>query len=143
MNGIPERVHELYWNKDYNCTRTMLLCLGESFGTVIAPQTFHAAAGMHGAGRFRAQCGLVEGALMFIGIIGADLGRSDTDVESLCYRFAEIFTSRFGSLLCRDLRPGGFRPDDPPHACETLTVRAITLTRDFLKDSGFPLRKQL
>ena len=41
-----------------------MLCLGELLGFHIEEQTYAAAVGMHGAGGFRAQCGLVEGALM-------------------------------------------------------------------------------
>lgn len=133
MNDIIPHVHDLYWNKNFNCARTMLVCLGTYFATPIAAQTFQAATGMHGAGKFRAQCGLVEGSLMFIGILGAASGRSDDNIEQLCYHFAEAFTAHFGSLLCRDLRPGGFSPSDPPHACEALTVEAVSFTRDFLK----------
>ena len=69
---------------------------------------------------------------MFIGIAGAAAGRSDKDIEKLCFCFAKAFTEQFGSLLCRDLRPGGFRPSDPPHACETLTVEAIDFAGNFM-----------
>ena len=141
MNHTENKVHALYWNQNLNCARTMLLCLGDRFHGAIAPQTLQAAVGMHGAGRFRAQCGLVEGALMFAGIIGSCDGHSDKDIESLCFRFAEAFTNRFGSLLCRDLRPGGFQPSDPPHACESLTVQAVCFAEDFLHASGFLPRK--
>ena len=139
MINIAQLVHDFYWNKDYNCARTTLACLGESFGISIEPQTFHAAIGMHGAGRFRAQCGLVEGSLMFIGIIGYRHAKTDKEIAALCFRFAESFTGRFGSLTCRDLRPGGFQPSDPPHACETLTIAAISLSETFLRQSGFTL----
>lgn len=133
MSPTEQRVHDLYWNRNLNCARTMLACLGESFNLSLAPQTFHAAIGMHGAGRFRAQCGLVEGALMFIGILGSEKGLTDKEIETLCRSFAETFTERFGSLLCRDLRPGGFQPSDPPHACETVTVKAVELAEAFMK----------
>ncbi len=137
MNPIENNVHDLYWNRDLNCARTMLLCLGDSFHVAIDDQTLHAAIGMHGAGRFRAQCGLVEGALMFTGIIGVRNGLSDKQIEALCFRFAEAFTARFGSLLCRDLRPGGFLPSDPPHACEALTVQAVSFAEAFLRENVF------
>ncbi len=59
--GIKERVHELYWGQDMNCARTTLLCLGELLEVEYPAQTLQAAIGLHGAGGFRAQCGLVEG----------------------------------------------------------------------------------
>ena len=65
---IKERVHELYWEHDMNCARTMLTCLGEFYDVNLEEQTVNSTIGLHGAGGFRAQCGLVEGALMFIGI---------------------------------------------------------------------------
>ena len=138
MNDLKARVHELYWEKDCNCAKTMLLCLCEHFCVSLQEQTLHAATGMHGAGRFRAQCGLVEGALMFIGIAGAACGLSDKETAARCYRFAEAFTARFGSLACRDLRPGGFQPSDPPHACEALTGEAVVYAVEHLTD--LPLR---
>jgi undecaprenyl diphosphate synthase len=39
---------------------------------------------MHGAGGYRAQCGLVEGALMFIGVIGKARGLSNEAVVQAC-----------------------------------------------------------
>lgn len=58
MTTTVQRVHDLYWNSNLNCARAMLACLGETFGVTVAPQTFHAAVGMHGAGRFRASAAL-------------------------------------------------------------------------------------
>ena len=89
--------------------------------------------GMHGAGGFRGQCGLVEGALMFLGIYGKKLGKTDAEVVALCYDYGKTFTGTFGSLSCKELRPGGFREDDPPHLCEKLTCDAIGFTYNFLK----------
>ena len=130
---IKKRVHDLYWESDTNCARTTLICLGESFDTKIEEQTYNAAIGLHGAGGFRAQCGLVEGALMFIGLYFAKKGIFEDEIVSLCYRYAETFTNQFGSLTCYDLRPNGFNTDDPPHLCEGLTVKTIEFTCEFIR----------
>lgn len=55
-------------------------------------------------------------------------------VEKLCFKLAEQYEDRFGSLLCRELRPEGFHPDNPPHLCEKLTVASILFFLDFLKE---------
>lgn len=60
-NHIRDRVHELYWNDDINCARTAILCLSELFEITVEPQTIWSAVGLHGAGGYRAQCGIVEG----------------------------------------------------------------------------------
>jgi hypothetical protein len=113
----------------------MLLCLGELFHVVIERQTFHAAVGLHGAGGYRAQCGLVEGALMFLGIYLSKNEITESEIIRTCYRFADAFTQKFGSLKCRDLRPGGFTDNDPPHLCEKLTNSAIDFSYYFIKNA--------
>ena len=65
---MKNRVHGLYWNDDINCARAAIICLSELFEITIEQQTIWSAVGLHGAGGYRAQCGLVEGTLMFMGI---------------------------------------------------------------------------
>lgn len=134
MDFIEKKVHELYWKEDVNCARTTLICLSELLDVKLAPQTLHSAIGLHGAGGFCAQCGLVEGGLMFIGIYFTQLKKDEETVVSLCYKYAEAFTERFQSLRCCDLRPNGFNPDDPPHLCEKLTCESIAFTYGFIRN---------
>ena len=135
MDYIQEKVHELYWKEDINCARTMLICLGELFDVKINSQTLYSAIGLHGAGGFRAQCGLVEGGLMFIGIYFSQLGKDEETITSLCYDYAEVFSEKFESLRCYDLRPNGFTPNDPPHLCEKLTCEAVAFAYEFVKNN--------
>lgn len=131
---IRQRVHELYYGIDMNCARTTLTILGELLDVKIEEQTMDAALGLHGAGGFRAQCGLVEGALMFIGIWGRLHGKEEKEIVKKCYEYASVFTLKFGSLTCRDLRPGGFQASDSPHLCETLTGNSISFAYKFVTD---------
>lgn len=129
---IEKEVHRLYWEHDTNCARTTLHCLAGLMNIEIEEQTWAAAVGLHGAGGFRAQCGLVEGGLMFIGILGAEKKLSRDERVGLCQKYAAEFTERFGSLRCLELRPSGFSADDPPHMCERLTCDAIAFTYEFI-----------
>lgn len=129
---IMNRVHELYWKDDINCARTTIICLSELFKTPVEPQTIRAAVGLHGAGGYRAQCGLVEGTLMFMGIYLYALGKTEEEIVSACYQFASAFDSAFGSLSCFKLRPTGFSENDPPHMCEKLTCDGILFAYRFI-----------
>jgi C_GCAxxG_C_C family probable redox protein len=129
---IKSRVHDYYWNNDLNCAETTLKTLSEIFCIEIEPQVLDAAIGMHGAGKFGAQCGLVEGSLMFIGILGKQKGIEKEKIIALCYQFADRFEDRFKSLRCKDLRPQGFRPDDPPHLCEGKSKIVINFCAEFI-----------
>lgn len=134
MVYIEQKVHELYWEKDINCARTILICLGELYDTELNAQTIQAAVGLHGAGGFRAQCGLVEGGLMFIAIYFNNKGKTEEETVALCRQYAAEFTKEFGSLKCFDLRPNGFNSDDPPHLCESLTSRAVRFAWEFIRE---------
>ncbi len=122
---IHDRVHTCYWKQDLNCAVTTLLTFSEHFGIDLTPQVMDAASCMHGAGGYRAQCGLVEGVLMFIGIIGHANKVEQKEINSFCARTAESYEKKFGSLRCKTLRPDGFNYDDPPHLCEKLTTESI------------------
>ncbi len=123
---VGDLVRECYWRDGVNCATTMLRALSRSQGIELHPQVLAAATGMHGAGSYGAQCGLVEGGLMFLGVWGGTAGLGDAEIEEACNAFARGFEARFGSLSCRVLRPQGFAPGQPPHMCEGLTVEAVS-----------------
>lgn len=139
---IDEEVHRHYWERDDTCAFTTLSIVSELFVVPLDSQVMDSALGMWGAGGHRAQCGLVEGALMFIGILGSRRGLNRDQVSGHCRDFAEGFEEQFGSLICRELRPEGFSPDNPPHICEDLSKRAIRYTTRFLAHA-FQLKPRL
>lgn len=130
---IEKRVSDYYWNENVNCATTMLNILSELHEIKLNLQVINSAIGMHGAGTFGAQCGLVEGSLMLIGIWGKEKEVSTEAIINLCYCFAQEFEEKFGSLLCKQLRPQGFKPDNPPHLCEGLTNQAVKFTVEYLE----------
>lgn len=129
---IQERVKNYYWNDDINCATASLKILSEKFNTPISDQIVDAALGMHGAGGYGAQCGLVEGTLMFIGILGRNLNIPDDEIVAFCSEFARQFENRFKSLLCSILRPESFALENPPHLCEEFTCETIEFSIDFI-----------
>lgn len=129
---IKKNVEDYYWNKDLNCAITMLKILSKIFDIKLSSQLVEAAIGLHGAGKYGAQCGLVEGALMFLGTFGKQRGLSEEEIIDNCYKFAFGFERHFGSLACRDLRPEGFKPDNPPHICEELSKQAVLFTVEYI-----------
>lgn len=133
---IKERVARYYHGDDINCATTTLKILSELFEIKLNGQIIDAALGMHGAGQYGAQCGLVEGTLMFIGILGRERNVPDDKLVALCRNFADSFEREFASLQCSVLRPEGFKPSNPPHLCEKLTCRAIAFSASFMEQVG-------
>ena len=132
-----KRVHQCYWQDDWNCARTQLVLQCEAAQLPLPPLWAEAMAGLHGAGGYGAQCGLVEGMLVFLGLQGALAEESAEEISAHCRNFAAAYEAHFGSLLCRQLRPQGFPQDGPPHACEALTVQAVAFARQWLAAAKF------
>ena len=130
---IAQQVHALYYGQDLNCARTTLLCLSGLCQVPVGAEVMAAAVGLHGAGGLGAQCGLVEGGLMFLGLYAAYLGRTEAEAVAACRGYGWAFLQKFGSLTCAGLRPGGFSDQDPPHLCEELTCRAIWFTYQYVR----------
>lgn len=129
---IDEKVHQLYWKDDVNCTTASLLTLSQIFNINLCSQLLDAATGIPGAGRYGAQCGLIGSAIMLIGIQGKAKELDHEEIVTICNDFTQGFEKNFGSLNCRELRPLGFNPNNPPHLCENLTKEAILYTLNFL-----------
>ena len=130
---VQTRVHTYYRRDEFNCATTTLKILAERFDLDLHDQVIHASLGMARAGGHRAQCGLVEGGLMFLGVLGSSRGLSSDQIAQICYDYGGAFETRFGSLSCRVLRPEGFHPDQPPHLCEPLTRDAILFDIEFIQ----------
>lgn len=130
---VKDKVHVYYWKDDINCATTSLKVISEYFSIEINNQVIDAAIGLHGAGKYGAQCGLVEGPLLFIGIYGKHKNLEKNRIIDICNNFAYAFEKNFKSLLCSDLRPNGFNEDVPLHLCECLSKDAINFTIDFCK----------
>lgn len=127
---ITERVHQYYWENNISSTVTTLKILAECFGIELQDQIIDAALGMSGARTNRAQCGLIEGSLMFIGILGKDRGVSEKACIAFCQDLSNYFVQEYGSMQCKFLRPEGFYDENPPHLCEGLTTDVICKTVD-------------
>ena len=129
---VKTRVFKYYWKDDINCATTTLKILSEVFEIELNKQVIDAAIGMHGAGKYGAQCGLVEGTLMFLGIFGRENNIPDNIIVDSCREFANQFENKFKSLQCSILRPEGFHPDNPTHLCEPLTCKAVEFSINFI-----------
>jgi len=121
---VQQRVHEYYWRDDANCATTTLKILSETLAVEVCDQVIDAALGMHGAGGYRAQCGLVEGALMFLGIAGRH-GGSRTRMSWMRARTSRA-SSNAASGACR-ARSCALRDSAP--TCRPTFVKASRVRR--------------
>jgi C_GCAxxG_C_C family probable redox protein len=132
---VEKRVKKYYREDDFNCAVTTLKILSEYFNIEINRQVIDSAEGLGGGlGFYGAQCGLANGAVMFFGLYGRQNNLTDDQIAEISNNFASNFESKFGSLLCRKLRPEGFKDDNPPDLCEKITIDAIIYDLEFFSN---------
>lgn len=112
---ILEMVHHCYWDNNANCAQTTLHCLEQLTSTCTPIAVSGHCRLPRGSGPWRAM--RLEGATLFLGLYCAAMGKSAEETEEICARYALVFNRNFGSMACSDLRPGGFRADDPLPIC--------------------------
>ena len=117
---IEQRIETLFLTGENNCAMAVLRVLSEVFETPIEAQVIDAAQCMPGAGGVKHLCGLVAGALMFVGVWGAQQGLHRRALSPITRGLSEAIQQKFGSLDCRDLRR--------EEGCGTLAVEFLTLT---------------
>jgi len=137
---VAARVKKMYHDLDLSCVHTTLKILAEVFNTEVSQQTYDSSSGMlGGGGYYGAQCGLVQGGIMFIGILGARYRLDKDTVSQHCFDYSAQAEKELESLLCREIRPEGFADDNPQNLCEPRTNQSIVSAAQFIADRfGLP-----
>jgi C_GCAxxG_C_C family probable redox protein len=132
---IEDQVHYFYHEAGVPCGVATIRLLSEIFEYEINNQVLDSAVGMVGAGKYGAQCGIVEGGLMFISIYCRENNIEKKELFKLCYDWTQTFEEEMGSIVCKGLRPFPFTPEDAPkHLCVPITVKGVNLAVDFIKN---------
>ncbi len=101
-----ERAVSLF-KEGYNCSQSVFVAFSHRFG-LDEETAKRVSAGLGGGlGRMREVCGAVSGAAMVIGSICAPVDGKDSESKMANYElvreFADRFTKRNGSSICREL----------------------------------------
>ncbi|MCK5126643.1 MAG: C_GCAxxG_C_C family protein [candidate division Zixibacteria bacterium] len=130
---IEDKIKIYFEIEEHNCAVCVIKVLSERFDFPIEQQTLDACLAQNGLGQYGAQCGLITGATMFLGIVAA---QNNWEKEKLYLHTRELtalFEKKFKSLLCSAIRPEGFHEDNPPYICQPRTVDALEIFIDYLK----------
>ncbi|MBN2392454.1 MAG: C-GCAxxG-C-C family protein [Anaerolineae bacterium] len=122
---VQQSVSTYFVTGENNCAMTVLRVLAEVFETSVAQPVIDAAQCMPGAGGIDHLCGLISGALMFVGVWGGQQGLHRQTLRPLTSSFSQAVTERFGSLMCSDLRPAD--------GCGPLAVAFLTFAIPYLE----------
>jgi len=107
MSKRVERATEIFGPHLCNCSQAIAVAFADSVG-FDESCAMNAARGFGGGiGRHGRTCGAVTGAVMVLGIHGANLAEDEKQAKSKAYELSQEFFRRFserhGTLECRDL----------------------------------------
>jgi hypothetical protein len=111
-----------------SCAQTLLLCLGNLNKTEIGEQLLAACIGLEGN---MSRCGLIDAALLYMGIIFSENGFSQENIKALCNEYIVRFSEQYSSDRCSDIR----RAVNGTHSCESLTVDAALFAYRFINEN--------
>lgn len=132
---VAEKVHYFYHEAHIGCAVATLILLSQIFEVQLEEQVYESAVPMVGAGKYGAQCGILEGTMMFSSIYAKQHGVDNKTIMSMIYKWSEMFEKEMGSLVCKGLRPYPFTPEDAPkHLCEPITVKGVGLAVKFITE---------
>ena len=100
---LQEQVRLYFTSGRYNCAMTTLKVLTEVFEVPLHPQVLDAARMAPGAGGTGGLCGLVTGALMFVGLWSAQHRIPRDRLRPLTQGMMAEIRERFGSVRCEVL----------------------------------------
>lgn len=136
---VAEKVHYFYHEAGINCAVGTLMLLSDIFSIELQEQVYDSAIAMVGAGKYGAQCGILEGCMMFASIYAIKFGLGKKEIVPLIYKWSSMFEKEMGSIVCKGLRPYPFTPEDAPkHLCEPITVKGVSLAVKFIKEEVEP-----
>ena len=122
---LQEQVRLYFTSGKYNCTMTTLKVLTEVFEVPLHPQVLDAARMAPGAGGTGGLCGLVTGALMFVGLWDAQHRIPRDQLWPLTQGMMAEIRERFGSVQCEVLE----------NDCSKLTFEMLSFLIPYLRQA--------
>jgi hypothetical protein len=112
-----------------SCAQTLLLCLGYLNKTEIGDQLLTACIGFEG---MQSRCGLIDAALLYMGIFFTDNGFSKENIKAICNEYITRFSEQYSSDRCSDI----CRAVGGTHSCESLAVDAALFAYRFINEKN-------
>jgi len=131
---ILEKMHYYYVEQGLNCAEATIIVLSEKFDLLINQQVMAAAIGMNGAGGSGAQCGLIEGSLMFLGILGVVKNATKDEIKAVIQNYTKLFNDKFHSLNCNFIKPEN---EYESKKCRDLAKESVQFCFEYIIETGW------
>lgn len=93
---IKSLIQKYAGKQEMGCSATVLSVLSDLFNIKVEKQVMACLIGMEGGSNFKNDCGLLDGSLMFIGIMLSQQGLPEPLTKGICRQFTGSFEIEFG-----------------------------------------------
>jgi len=98
-----------YYNNNYNCAETLLRASNEYYGLNLNDRDMIMMGGYGGGMQVGSSCGTILGAIAALSIKYIEAkAHESADIGPVVRLLTEKFNEKFGSTLCKDIKPNYF-----------------------------------
>lgn len=130
---LKDHVATYYFDRNYNCAESLLHAANDFYGLGLAEREMKMVSGFGAGIQTGEVCGTVLSAISIISLKYVETKAHESqDIKPLTEKYLERFRENLnGSLLCRDLKPVYFRPEQ---RCFSTVLTACDVLEQVLQE---------
>ena len=137
---LKDLFEKYYYDMNYNCAETMIRAGNEYYDLGLHDRDMIAFGGFGAGIQTGNTCGALLSAVSILSMKYVEKkAHESTDIKPVTTELIRAFNNKYGSVLCRDIKPQSFKPDvrckaTMEAACDIL--EQVITDYDVLKDTG-------
>lgn len=109
---LKDLYEKYYYDMNYNCAETIIRAGNEYYDLGLHDRDMIAVAGFGAGIQTGNTCGAILSAVSILSMKYVEKNaHSSVDIKPVTTALIEEFNKRYGSILCKDIKPQAFKPD--------------------------------
>ncbi len=109
---LKDLYEKYYYDMNYNCAETIIRAGNEYYDLGLHDRDMIAVAGFGAGIQTGNTCGAILSAVSILSMKYVEKNAHDSkDIKPVTTALIEEFNKRFGSILCKDIKPQSFKPE--------------------------------
>ncbi|SCY72897.1 C_GCAxxG_C_C family probable redox protein [Lachnospiraceae bacterium XBB2008] len=110
--ALKDLYSKYYYDQNYNCAETMIRAGNEYYGLELHDRDMIAFGGFGAGIQTGNTCGAILSAVSILSMRYVEKkAHESTDIRPVTTALIRKFNERYGSVLCKDIKPQSFQPD--------------------------------
>ncbi len=129
---LKDIANKYYMSDNYNCAETIIRAANEYYGLDLHDRDMIMVAGFGGGIQSGSVCGAVLSAVSVLSMKYVEkYAHTSEDIHPVTMMLLRKFKEKYGSTLCRDIKPQSFKPE---YRCQKTIETACDILEETLKE---------